>query len=161
MLFLMSAKSLLPSPSKSPVIGSQFVWGGLGLIVPVTGTSRSFFGLRVGDTLEYTAKQAGWVSGSQLAQAPDVGAVVHLESAGGSSFEAQLGGEVVLRRQAVICCDDAALRTSSYGVRIALRGELALSESWALVGEASLRTADHLLEIKVLPTLAAGVRVRL
>jgi hypothetical protein len=142
-------------------VPSQFDWGGLAVIIPVAGTSRSFFGLRAGDTLEYTATQSGWVSGSRLAQAPDVGAVVHLESAAGSTFEAQLGGEVVLRAEEIICCDNGALRTSSFGVRVALRGELALSEAWALVGEASLRTADHLLEIGVLPTLAVGVRVRL
>jgi hypothetical protein len=87
--------------------------------------------------------------------------VGHLESAGGSTLEGQLGVEAVLREQAVICCDDAALPTSSFGVRVALRGELALSDVWALVAQAGLRTAAHLLEINVLPTLAVGVRVRL
>ena len=122
---------------------------------------RSFLGLRAGDTLEYTASQDGWVSGSHFAQAPDAGVVGHLESAGGSTLEGQLGVEAVLREQAVICCDDAALPTSSFGVRVALRGELALSDVWALVAQAGLRTAAHLLEINVLPTLAVGVRVRL
>ena len=85
----------------------------------------------------------------------------HLESAGGSTLEGQFGVEAVLRAEATICCDDAALPTSSFGVRVALRGELALSAAWALVGQIGLRTADHLLEINVLPTFAAGVRVRL
>jgi hypothetical protein len=66
----------------------------------------------------------------------------------------------VLRAKEIICCDDAALPTSSFGVRIALRGELALSDAWALVAQAGLRTADHILEIKFLPTLAVGARVR-
>jgi hypothetical protein len=57
--------------------------------------------------------------------------------------------------------DDAALPISSFGVRLALRGELALSDAWALVAQVGLRTAEHLLEIGVLPTLAVGVRVRL
>jgi hypothetical protein len=142
-------------------VPSEFDWGGVALVVPVAGKGRSFLGLRAGDTLEYTASQDGWVSGSHFAQAPDAGVVGHLESAGGSTLEGQLGVEAVLREQAVICCDDAALPTSSFGVRVALRGELALSDVWALVAQAGLRTAAHLLEINVLPTLAVGVRVRL
>ena len=124
-------------------------------------SARSFFGLRAGDTLEYTATKDGWVSGSRFAHAPDAGVVGHLESAGGSTLEAQLGAEAVLREEAVHCCDDAGLPTSSFGVRLALRGELALSDAWALIAQAGLRTADHLLEIGVLPSLAVGVRVRL
>lgn len=142
-------------------VPNEFSWGGLAVIFPVARSAGSFFGLRAGDTLEYTPTRAGWVSGSQYAQAPDAGVVGHLASARGSTLEGQLGVDAVFRQQAVICCDDAALRTSSFGVRVALRGELAVSEAWALVGEASLRTADHLLEIKVLPVLAVGVRVRL
>jgi hypothetical protein len=139
---------------------SDFSWGGLAVIVPLARTTRSFFGLRAGDTLEYTATKDGWVSGSRFAHAPDVGVVGHLESAGGSTLEGQVGAEAVLRAKEIICCDDAALPTSSFGVRIALRGELALSDAWALVAQAGLRTADHILEIKFLPTLAVGARVR-
>jgi hypothetical protein len=69
--------------------------------------------------------------------------------------------EAALREQATICCDHAALPSSSFGVRLALRGELALSDRWALIAQAGLRTADHLLEIDLLPTLAVGVGVRL
>ena len=36
-----------------------------------------------------------------------------------------------------------------------------LPNRWALVAQAGLRTADHILEVKVLPTIAVGVRVRL
>ena len=142
---------------------AEFDWAGLAVIVPVTGRAGSFLGLRAGDTLEYTATpvEDGWVSGSRLAHALDAGLVGHLESAGGSTLEGQVGAEAVLREQQVICCDHAALPTSSFGVRLALRGELALSDAWALIAQAGLRTADHLLEIKVLPTFAVGVRVRL
>jgi len=142
-------------------VPSQFSWGGLAVIVPVARSARSFFGLRAGDALEYTATKDGWISGSHFAHAPDVGLVGHLESARGSSLEGQFGVEAVLREEAVICCDNAALPTSSFGVRIGLRGELALTDRWALTAQAGLRTADHLLEIDILPTLAAGVRVRL
>jgi hypothetical protein len=142
-------------------VPSEFDWGGVAVIVPVAGWARGFFGLRAGDALEYTATQAGWIGGSRFAQAPDAGVVVHFESAAGSALEGQFGVEAVLRREATLCCDNAALPTSSVGVRLALRGELAVSDAWALVGEAGLRTADHLLEIKVLPTLSVGVRVRL
>jgi hypothetical protein len=142
-------------------VPAAFDWAGLAVIVPVAGKARSFLGLRAGDTLEYTATQDGWVSGSRFAHALDAGVVGHLESAGGSTLEGQFGAEAVLRGQEVICCDDAALPTSSFGVRLALRGELALSDAWALIAQAGLRTADHLLEIKVLPTFAVGLRVRL
>ncbi len=142
-------------------VPSELSWGGLAVIVPVAGKARRFFGLRAGDTLEYTATEAGWVSGSRFAHAPDAGVVGHLESAGGSTLEGQFGVEAVLRGEATVCCDDAALPTSSFGVRLALRGELALSDAWALIAQSGLRTADHLLEINVLPTFAAGVRVRL
>jgi len=154
-------RSLRVDLEAATAVPSQFDWGGLAVIVPVARSARSFFGLRAGDTLEYTATQAGWVSGSRFAHGPDAGVVGHLESAGGSTLEGQFGVEAVLRGEEVICCDNAALPTSSFGVRLALRGELALSDRWALIAQAGLRTADHLLEIDLLPTLAVGVRVRL
>lgn len=154
-------RSLRVDLDAETAVPSQFSWGGLAVIVPVARSARSFFGLRAGDTLEYTATQAGWVSGSRFAHAPDAGVVGHLESAGGSKLEGQFGVEAVLRGEEVICCDNAPLSTSSFGVRLALRGELALSDRWALIAQAGLRTADHLLEIDLLPTLAVGVRVRL
>jgi hypothetical protein len=142
------------------VVPGQFDWGGLAVVVPVARTARGFFGLRAGDMLEYTATQDGWVSGSRFAHALDGGVVGHLESAGGSTLEGQFSVEAVLRQEAILCCDNAALATSSFGIRLALRGELALSDRWAMVAQAGLRTADHLLEIKILPTFAVGVRVR-
>ena len=154
-------RSLRVDLEAETAVPGQFSWGGLAVIVPVARRARGFFGLRAGDTLEYTATRDGWISGSRFAHAPDVGLVGHLESARGSSLEGQFGVEAVLREEAVICCDNAALPTSSLGVRIGLRGELALTDRWALTAQAGLRTADHLLEIDILPTLAAGVRVRL
>jgi hypothetical protein len=153
-------RSLRVDLEAATVVPTQFDWGGLAVVVPVARTARGFFGLRAGDTLEYTGTRDGWVSGSRFAHAPDVGVVGHLESRAGSTLEGQFGAEAVLRQEATICCDDAALPTSSFGVRLALRGELALSDTWAVVAQAGLRTADHLLEIKILPTLAVGVRVR-
>jgi hypothetical protein len=152
--------SLRVDHDAATTIPSELDWGGLAVIVPVVRSARSFFGLRAGDTLEYTATKDGWISGSRFAHAPDAGVVGHLESAGGSTLEGQVGVEAVLRKEEVLCCDDAPLPTSSFGVRLALRGELALSDAWALVAQAGLRTADHLLEINFLPTFAAGVRVR-
>ena len=142
-------------------VPSEFDWGGLAIIVPLTRTARSFFGLRAGDTLEYIAYRGGYFSGTRWAQAPDAGVVAHLETAGGSVLEGQFGAEAVLRALPTLYQDSRTLTTSSFGVRLALRGELALSDAWALVAQAGLRTADQVLEIKVLPTFAAGVRVRL
>ena len=139
---------------------SKFNWGSLAVVVPVARTARGFLGLRAGDMLEYTATQVGWRSGSRFAHALDGGVVGHLESAGGSTLEGQFGVEAVLRQEEVLCCDNAALATSSFGIRLALRGELAIYRTWAMVAQAGLRTADHLLEIKILPTFALGVRAR-
>jgi hypothetical protein len=141
--------------------GDNFAWAGAAVVVPVAGGPRRFWGLRGGYELEHIGVDgAGW-RGSRFANAVDASAVIHVESVAGSALEGQLGVEGVFREQAASCCDNAALATSSYGVRAAVRGELALSAGWALFAEAGLRTADHVLEIKILPTLAAGVRVRL
>jgi hypothetical protein len=150
----LDAETVLPSES---VLNR----GGLSVIVPVKRRARGFLGLRAGYTLEYTATQDGWVSGSRFAHAPDAGVVVHLESAAGSTLEVEFGAETVLREEETHCCDHAGLPTSSFGVRLALRGELALTDMWGLVAQAGLRTADHLLEINILPTFAVGFRVRL
>jgi hypothetical protein len=138
-----------------------FSWAGAAAVFPVARGPRHFWGLRAGYELEHNGEDAADWRGSRYAHAPDASAVVHVESAEGSSLEGQLGVEGVFRAQAAVCCDHAALATTSFGVRAAVRGELALSPAWALFGEAGLRTADHVLEIKMLPTLAAGIRVRL
>jgi hypothetical protein len=135
-------------------------WGGLAAVVPLVGTAREFVGVRLGYQLEYMTKEGpGW-QGSRIANTPDVGLVARVESARGSAVEVQLGGEAVFREARAICCDDAALRTRTFGVRVALEGELALSPAWALVGQAGVRTGDHVLEIRILPTASAGVRYR-
>jgi hypothetical protein len=138
-----------------------FDWGGVGVIAPVAGTSRKFFGARAGYQLEHLGMDGADWRGSRYAHAPDVGLVGHLESAGGSAFEAQAGVEAVFREEATYCCDHAGLQTLSAGLRLLLRGDLALSPAWALFAEVGLRTGDHVLEIKFLPTAWAGVRVRL
>ena len=138
-----------------------FDWGGVGVAVPLARSGPSFFGARAGYQIEYDGFSNPTWTGSRWAQAPDVGLVGHLEAAGGSAFEAQAGVEALFRQQEVTCCDDAGLPTRSTGLRLLLRGDLALSSALALYAEAGLRTAAHLLEIRVLPTLWAGVRVRL
>jgi hypothetical protein len=138
-----------------------FDWGGAAVAIPLGTHARSFFGARAGYQVEYLGLDgAGW-RGSRWAQGPDVGFVGHLEAAAGSAFEVQAGVEALFRQEATACCDDATLQTASAGFRLVLRGDLALSSALALYVEAGLRSADHLLEIKVLPTLWGGVRVRL
>jgi len=140
----------------------ELEWGGLAAVVSLAGDRRRFVGLRIGGQLEYTGghQDGGW-RGSRLAEAADAGLVAHLESLRGSAIEVQLGGEALFREAAAICCDNAALRTRSYGVRASVRGDLALSRSWGLFAQAGVRTADHVMEISILPTLSAGVRLRL
>lgn len=138
-----------------------FDWAGAAAVIPLAGTRRRFVGARAGYTLEHIGMEGAYWRGSRYAHALDGDVVWHLEAAGGSAFEAQVGLDSVLREAAASCCDNAALQTSSFGLRIMLRGELALSQVWAVYAEAGVRTADHILEIKWLPTLWAGVRVRL
>jgi len=140
----------------------ELEWGGLAAVIPLAGDRRRFVGLRAGGQLEYTGghQDGGW-RGSRLAEAADVGLVAHLESLRGSAVEVQLGGEALFRESPAICCDNAALRTRSYGLRASVRGDLALSRSWGLFAQAGVRTADHVMEISILPTLSAGVRLRL
>jgi hypothetical protein len=138
-----------------------FGWAGVAGVVPLSGTRRRFVGARAGYTLEHLGMEGTYWTGSRYAHALDGDVVLHLEAAGGSAFETQLGFDGVLREEAASCCDNAALQTSSFGVRVMLRGELALSPVWAVYAEAGVRTADHVLEIKFLPTLWAGVRLRL
>lgn len=138
-----------------------FDWAGAAAVVPLSGTRRRFVGARAGYTLEHIGMEDAYWMGSRYAHALDGDVVLHLEAAGGSAFEAQVGLDSVLREAAASCCDHAALQTSSFGARVMLRGELALSQVWAVYAEAGVRTADHVLEIKFLPTLWAGVRVRL
>lgn len=138
-----------------------FDWAGVGVAAPFARRGPSFLGARAGYQVEYNGYSNPAWSGSRWAQAPDVGLVGHLEAAGGSAFEVQAGVEALFRGEQVTCCDAAALATESAGLRVLLRGDLALTSALALYAEAGLRTADHLLEIKVLPTLWGGVRVRL
>lgn len=136
-----------------------FAWAGIGAIVPVVRRGPSFMGIRIGYDLEDSVKDDPTWQGSRLAQVPDVGLVARLESARGSSIEAEAGGEAVLRATDVICCD-SNLPKSSVGARLGLKAELALTPRFALFAQLGLRTAAHLLEINVLPLASAGLRAR-
>ncbi len=141
---------------------TPWYWAGAGLAVRVAGSSRHFVGVRGGYQLELEeAGGNGTWSGSRSAHALDAGLIARVESPRGSAIEAQVGAEQVFRSTAAICCDDGALATHSTGFRAGLLGELALSDSLALFARAGLRTADHVLEIRCLPTLSLGVRYRL
>ncbi len=134
--------------------------GDVALVVPLTGDRRSFSGVRIGYQLQYIDGSGAYFQGSRISHAPDVGYVFHVESDSGSTFQIDLGVEAVYRARAAFCCDNAPLATSSTGVRVAVMGELAMTPVWALYGHLGVRTADHIFEIKLLPTLAAGLRAR-
>jgi len=140
-------------------VGTAFTWAGVGAVVPLVQDGPSFVGIRAGYDLEYYRKDDPSWQGSRFAQVPDVGLVARLESARGSSIEAEAGAEAVLRAQSVTCCD-SNLPGSSVGVRAALKVELAVTPTWALFAQLGLRTASHLLEINVLPLASAGLRAR-
>lgn len=146
------------------IIGTTYVrpafsWAGIGAVVPVVRHGPSFVGIRAGYDLEDALKDDATWQGSRFAHVPNLGLVARLESARGSSIEAEAGGEAVLRASDVICCD-SNLPKSSLGARLALKAELALSPRWALFAQLGLRTAAHLLEINVLPVASAGLRAR-
>ena len=140
--------------------GGELAWGGLAIVFPVSKTRPGFFGVRLGYEAEYTGGYGANFRGSRLAHAVDGSYVLRLVSAGGHAFQGELGAEALFRGTTVTCCDNAPLATTSFGARIALLGELALGGRWALFGQAGLRTADHILEVKVFPTLSGGVRAR-
>ena len=134
--------------------------GDVAIVVPLTGDRRTFSGVRAGYQLQYMDGSGAYFRGSRIAHAPDIGYVFHVESATGSVVQVDVGVETVYRAETTQCCDNAALATSSTGARIAVMGELAMTPTWALYGHLGLRTADHIFELKMLPTLAAGLRAR-
>lgn len=140
-------------------VGAAFIWTGIGAVVPLVRKGPSFAGVRAGYDLEYFWNDNPSWQGSRFAQVPDVGLVARAESARGSSIEAEAGVEAVLRAQSVTCCD-STLPSSSLGARLALKAEWALSPTWALFAQLGLRTASHVLDIKVLPLASAGIRAR-
>jgi hypothetical protein len=138
----------------------RFALGDVALVIPLTGDRRSFSGVRAGYQLQYIDDNGAYFQGSRISHAPDVGYVFHLELADGTTFQADIGVEAVYRGTAVYCCDHAPLAKTSYGIRAALMAELGITSTWALYGHLGVRTADHLLEVKILPTLTAGLRAR-
>lgn len=136
-------------------------WASAGLVGRLSGTQRKFLGVRAGYELELEEENGnGTWNGSRSAHAVDVGLVARAETARGSAVEWQMGAEEVFRATAAVCCDHAALATRSLGLRASVLGELALSDATALFARAGLRTADHVLEIKWMPTASVGVRYR-
>jgi hypothetical protein len=144
----------------STALPGAFDWFTAAVVLRVVGQPRTFLGLRAGYQLEYDADDDLDFTGSRFAHAVDGGLVGRLESLAGSAVEAQLGVEGVLRAHPTRGFDDAALPTSSAGLRVALTGELALSTRVALLAQAELRTGAHLLEIRWLPTAGIGARYR-
>lgn len=139
---------------------SSFDWMSAAVVVPLAGTPRRFIGVRGGFQFEYQGDDRGTWVGSRAADALDGSLVGRLESARGSAVEAQVGVEGVFRSSAAICCDNAALPTRSAGLRLAVVGELAVSDAVAIFAQGELRTGAHVMEIDWLPTTAAGVRYR-
>jgi len=90
------------------------------------------------------------------ARAFDVGAAYRHRSPAGHLFVAELGAES-LRRDQALGCSDSAVDARSTGVRVGVLGQLALGHSIGLFGRLGLRTADHLLEISILPELFGGI----
>jgi hypothetical protein len=89
----------------------------------------------------------------------DVGVVGGLASAGGHTLSLEVGAERVQRSDRFFCCD-STLAESSLGVRAMLAGQLEISPHLAAFARLGVRTAEHLLEIKVLPVLLAGMALR-
>jgi hypothetical protein len=90
----------------------------------------------------------------------DVGLIGGLASQAGHSLVIEAGAERVSRAEPFICCD-SVLERASVGARLMLAGQVALGPKLALFGRLGLRTAEHVLEIGVLPVLMAGVAVNL
>ncbi|MFL5307933.1 MAG: hypothetical protein ACJ8F1_22135 [Polyangia bacterium] len=157
---LWSAQRVRVDVSVGTLAVTSFDWMSAAVVVRVVGGPRRFIGVRGGFQVEYDGDDRGTWTGSRTADALDAGLVARIESARGSAVEGQAGVEGVFRSSPAVCCDDAALPTRSAGVRLSLTGELAVSGELALFAQGELRTGAHVMEIRWLPTAAAGVRYR-
>jgi hypothetical protein len=94
------------------------------------------------------------------AMAFDVGGAYRARSRSGHLFVAELGWET-LRRDQRISCNDSGVDARSGGVRFGVLGQLSLGGGVGVFGRVGVRTADHILEIGVLPELFGGLAFEL
>jgi hypothetical protein len=123
----------------------------------VLGTSDRALSVRAG----YLHADIGY-SGTDrpdVSDSFDLGVRLSVRSPAGHGLTAELGLEEVIRKERFYCCDSAGLDPASFGVRVMLAGELALAQHLALFAHLGVRTAAHLLEIRILPVAMAGVAV--
>ena len=94
------------------------------------------------------------------ARAFDVSGAYRYRSPAGHLFVAELGAETLGRGQR-LSCNDGGVAESSTGGRASLLGQLALGHGVGLFGRLGLRTAEHVLEIGILPELFAGLALEM
>jgi hypothetical protein len=119
-------------------------------------------GAWVGGRLGYQLGAFNYASAPRLdvSHTVDAGLAGGLVSAAGHTLTLEVGAERVYRDEPFICCDSVAAR-HSLGVRAVLGGQLALGPQLGLFARLGVRTADHLLEIGLLPVVSAGVVLKL
>jgi hypothetical protein len=119
-------------------------------------------GTWVGGRLGYQLGAFNYQSAPRLdiSHTVDAGLAGGLVSEAGHALTLEVGAERVYRDEPFICCDSVASR-DSLGVRAVVAGQLALGRQLGLFARLGVRTADHLLEIHLLPVLSAGVVLNL
>jgi hypothetical protein len=143
-------------------VSHAFTWRGevgltdASLSVRLLGTAAKALAVRAG----YLHGRVHYVDASpDISHGFDLGVRLSGRSPAGHSVAAELGLEEVFRQSYFYCCDSAGLAASSFGVRVMLAGEVALARHLSLFARLGVRTAAHILEIRILPLAMAGMAV--
>jgi hypothetical protein len=122
-------------------------------LVRVLGSAANGIWLR-GGFMYHDAKDDCGVT--DRAQAWDAGLAYRKRWTGGSLFAMEAGLETVSRPSSVFC-NDSTLRPTSYGARVSVGGQYALTRGLGLHGRFGVRTGEHEREIGLMPEMSFGV----
>jgi hypothetical protein len=147
------------------------VWGGTdphdnnltdaAAYVRLLGPARNALWARAGYQYQrlHVACWGGEPAFDDRAHTVDFGLAYRYESAKGHLIEAELGKEFLRRKQSK-ACNDSWIGAEGDGFRYSVLGQFAVTPRLGLFARLGLRTADHLLEIKVLPEVDLGLAFR-
>jgi len=129
-------------------------YGELAALVRVAGPATSGVWLRAG--YMFQAFETGCDHMPDAASSYDAGVAYRKRWAGGSLFAAEGGFEMV-SRDAGLVCNDSVVSARSAGLRVGVGGQYAITRWLGLYARVGVRSADHMLEIHMLPQAWAGL----
>lgn len=129
-------------------------YGELAALVRVAGPAASGVWLRAGYMFQNF--ETGCDHMPDAASSYDAGVAYRKRWAGGSLFAAE-GGVEMVSRDAGLVCNDSVVSARSAGLRVGLGGQYAITRWLGLYARVGVRSADHLLEIHMLPQAWAGL----